>query len=93
MYFITLFDSLNWCMNVVDFADAPYPKIVLPWFIKLVNIYCKSLLFDEIEKTAAQFSDAEKFDNKVIELFDSYLNSRKESFISQLNKLNETVEA
>ena len=77
-----------WLENPTQLADIT-ADFVQNW----IEDNIKPELFDEIEKTAAQFSDAEKFDNKVIELFDSYLNSRKESFVSQLNKLNETVEA
>jgi len=37
--------------------------------------------------TATQYSDKEKFDNKIIELFSSYSTGRKEVFESQLEKI------
>jgi|688.fasta_scaffold22136_3 hypothetical protein len=77
-----------WLENPTQLAD-----ITADFIQNWIEDNIKPELFSEIETTAAQFSDPEKFNNKVVELFDSYLTSRKGSFELQLNKLNETVEA
>lgn len=48
-------------------------------------------LYVEMEKTIEQYSSVEKFDNDVVNLFDKMINTRLESFESQLIKF-ETVE-
>jgi hypothetical protein len=48
-------------------------------------------LYEEMEKTIEQYSSVEKFDNDVVNLFDKMINTRLESFESQLIKF-ETVE-
>lgn len=44
-------------------------------------------LYTNMEKTISEIPTKEIFDNKVIELFEGYLDTRKKSFIDQLNKL------
>ena len=43
-------------------------------------------LFVEMEKTASTYSDYEKFESNVEELFSTYISTRLESFEEQLNK-------
>ena len=48
-------------------------------------------LYKDMVKTSEKFSNKENFDNKVIEVFDRWLQTRLESFEEQLNKF-QTVE-
>lgn len=43
-------------------------------------------LYEDMEKTASEFSSTEKFNSEVITLFDKMLETRMESFESQINK-------
>jgi len=51
-----------------------------------------SELYEKGIETASQFNDSSKFEKTVINLFESYLNTRKESFESQLEKIKVTEE-
>lgn len=44
-------------------------------------------LYENMEKTVEKYQDKDDFKNKIISLFDRYLNNRMESFEEQLNKL------
>lgn len=46
-------------------------------------------LYDEIEKTAEQYKNYEKFEKDTISYFDKYINTRIESFEAQLSKIEE----
>jgi len=47
-------------------------------------------LLTEIEKTSSNYSDSNKFENNVVNTFNTYMRSRFESFTEQLNKLETT---
>ena len=47
-------------------------------------------LYQNIEKTSKKYSDIEKFEKDVIELFSGYMETRLEPFQEQLNKLETT---
>jgi len=47
----------------------------------------KPELYDELEKTSQTLISKEEYEKKVVETFQSYINVRKESFESQINKL------
>ena len=44
-------------------------------------------LYDNMKSTAEKFSDKQKFDEKVVETFTTYLNNRADSFEEQLPKI------
>ena len=44
-------------------------------------------LYEEGLQTASKFKNKEEFDSSVIATFNSYLEVRKESFVSQIDKL------
>ena len=48
-------------------------------------------LYEGIQKTAEKYSDYEKFESDVQNLFDKFINTRLESFEEQLNKF-QTIE-
>ena len=81
-------DNGIWIQNPIQLVD-----IVADFIQNWIEDNIKPELYDNIDKTAAEFADKTKFESKVVELFDSYLKTRKESFEGQLNKLNETIEA
>ncbi len=47
-------------------------------------------LYNNIQKTSDEFSDTKKFENRILDTFESYLNSRFQSFVEQHNKLETT---
>jgi len=51
-----------------------------------------SELYEKGIETASQFNDSSKFEKTVINLFESYLKTRKEAFESQLEKIKVTEE-
>jgi len=77
-----------WIENPVQLVD-----IVADFVQNWIEDNIKPELYDEITKTSNDFVDGVKFENKIIELFESYIKTRKDSFENQLNKLKETVEA
>jgi len=44
-------------------------------------------LYENMNETSQKYTDNENFETEVIDLFSGYLNTRKESFTDQLNKL------
>jgi glycosyltransferase involved in cell wall biosynthesis len=77
-----------WIENPIQLVD-----IIADFVQNWIEDNIKPELYTEIEKTSDNFMDESKFENTVIELFESYIKTRKDSFESQLNKLKETVEA
>lgn len=43
-------------------------------------------IYDEMEKTIEPFTDKQKFESSVVELFTTYLNNRADSFEQQISK-------
>jgi hypothetical protein len=49
-------------------------------------------LYENIKKTAEKYSDIEKFERQVVELFSGYIQTRLEPFQEQLTKVETTEE-
>ena len=55
----------------------------------ILRIVGQEQAIDEIEKTAEQYKNYEKFEKDTISYFDKYINTRIESFEAQLSKIEE----
>jgi hypothetical protein len=67
------------------------PNEILEYVVNFLQSWLEDTinpeLYENITKTAEKYEDQQGFENKVIELFGSYLEVRKTSFQDQLNKL------
>ena len=78
-------DNGIWLNNVNTVIEV-VADFVQNWLEDNVN----SELYTEIQKTAEKYSDYEKFESDVANLFDKFINTRLESFEEQLNKFQTT---
>jgi hypothetical protein len=79
-------DNGIWIQNqnqIVDFVA----DFIQNWLEDNIN----TTIYEGIEKTANEYSSKEKYENKVVRLFDSYFYTRMISFMEQLNKLETPV--
>lgn len=79
-------DNGIWIQNqnqIVDFVA----DFIKNWLEDNIN----TTIYEGIEKTANEYSSKEKYENKVVRLFDSYFSTRMISFMEQLNKLETPV--
>jgi len=79
-------DNGIWIQNqnqIVDFVA----DFIQNWLEDNIN----TTIYEGIEKTANEYSSKEKYENKVVRLFDSYFSTRMISFMEQLNKLETPV--
>lgn len=49
----------------------------------------KPELYTNMEQTVQKFSNKQKFESEVVEIFTNYLNTRADSFEEQLSKFND----
>ena len=49
-------------------------------------------IYEESEKTASEYSNVEKFESKIEDLFTNLIMKRKVAFEEQINKIEENVE-
>jgi hypothetical protein len=79
-------DNGIWLNNLNGIIDV-VADFIQNWLEDNVN----PELYTGIQKTAENYSDYEKFENDVTNLFDKFINTRLESFEEQLNKF-QTIE-
>jgi hypothetical protein len=75
-------DNGLWVNNKIQLVDY-VADFLQNWLEDNLN----GSLFESMEKTVDELPSKETFDERVITLFDGYLNTRLSSFEEQLNKL------
>jgi len=76
-----------WVPNSINLVDI-IADFIQNWLEDNIN----PEMYVEMEKTAQQYSDKEKFEEIVVKTFEGYQSTRLATFQEQLSKLEETIE-